>query len=910
MLSKLKIGSRLTLSILLFVIIIATSTFFFVQSVNDVINFAKQENLGTEFQRPFMKMLDRASAHHVDKFSESKNLNSNIGGITKEIDAIFEEAKKITEETIIALKMDDEGLENRDKQSLKIDILEKKWHAVKSAGAYNDDVKAKYADFIADIRGFIALSGDTSNLILDPDLDSYYLMDVIVLALPQTIDRLAVATNYAINLIDKSGRLSPEETIELAVYSRFLKEADMDRIVGDMDVVFKEDKNFYGESPTLLAINSSYEEYKSQKQALIALIAKLSNNEVVSMSEFVEASQKSRAATIKFWEQANKEMETMLTMRIDHFESSKVRVLISNLIVLALAVFCFYFVVRSIINPLKNLRELMGKLAHNDVSIEPPYNNQNNELGEMSRTLDVLKEAVEQNLLMQKMTSDYPVIKLCKEFKINFINNAASHILAKVGLSSSEVMGKKISVIHPQLEVNSGRYASENIVNERLEVKGEWVDFKVNRLLDENGKFEGVYINPVVVTEVVSNEKSINLAQEEIQELINEAYVGNLDKRIDAGKFNGFYKNLALSMNGLLDAIVEPIKISITTLESLSRGDLTNKITKNFHGIFGEIQKALNETVENLSDMVVKINEAAQSVSSAATEINAGTLDLSKRTEQQASSLEETSASMSEITESVKKNSADVEEARKLSDFAKEYAIKGGVAVNQTIDSIKSIESSSQKIVDIISVIDEIAFQTNLLALNAAVEAARAGDAGKGFAVVAQEVRSLAGRSATASKEIKALISDSAGKVKGGVEIAQKSGGDLEQIVNSVVRLTDLIKNISSSTSQQSDGIEEINTAITKMDEMTQQNSALVEENSAAAESMNHQAKGLQELITYFKLSDGSLNSLESSNDNKKKKSAQKPKALISDSGIVAEKPATKNVSYASTSSGDGWEEF
>ena len=289
------------------------------------------------------------------------------------------------------------------------------------------------------------------------------------------------------------------------------------------------------------------------------------------------------------------------------------------------------------------------------------------------------------------------------------------------------------------------------------------------------------------------------------------------------------------------------------SLMSLSQGDLSNLITVPLEGEFDELKEAINSTIERFSDMVSQIRTSANFVSTSANEIQTGTADLSQRTESQAASLEETSSSVEELTQTVIQNADSAKSAVSLAKEANQKATVGGDVVNQAVVAMRGIGGASKKIADIISVIDEIAFQTNLLALNAAVEAARAGEQGRGFAVVAAEVRSLAQRSAGAAKEIKTLINDSVTKVAEGTRLVDDSGETLKGIVSSIESVLSLISSISEASQEQATGINHVNTAVSQMDTMTQQNAALVEETSAVSASMNTEARKLQELMRFFK---------------------------------------------------------
>jgi methyl-accepting chemotaxis protein len=286
-----------------------------------------------------------------------------------------------------------------------------------------------------------------------------------------------------------------------------------------------------------------------------------------------------------------------------------------------------------------------------------------------------------------------------------------------------------------------------------------------------------------------------------------------------------------------------------------SNGDLSARIPMDGKdGQLGELCSGVNAVIDSMAAVVGQIQEASASIRTSAGEIATGNTDLSARTEQQAASLEETAASMEELTSTVKQNAENARQANQLAVGASDVARKGGQVVSEVVTTMSAINDASKKIVDIIGVIDGIAFQTNILALNAAVEAARAGEQGRGFAVVASEVRSLAQRSAAAAKEIKSLIGDSVDKVGNGTRLVEQAGRTMEDIVASVKRVTDIMAEISAASQEQSQGIEQVNQAITQMDEVTQQNAALVEEASAAARALQEQANALAESVAEFTL--------------------------------------------------------
>ncbi len=410
------------------------------------------------------------------------------------------------------------------------------------------------------------------------------------------------------------------------------------------------------------------------------------------------------------------------------------------------------------------------------------------------------------------------------EFSLDgLVITANDNFLKVLGYSLDEVRGK-----HHRMFVDSafretseyrefwaklGRGEYDAAQYKRIGKGGKevWIQASYNPIMDANGKPFKVVKFAIDVTEQVKATQALNQAVEQTQTVVAAAQDGDLTQRI-------------------------PMEGKTGALEALCSG--------------------INALVQSMLEVLLTIKESSDTIGTASKEIAAGNSDLSQRTEEQASSLEETAASMEELTATVKQNADNAKQANQLAISSSTVATKGGEVVRDSVSTMAQISESSKKIADIISVIDGIAFQTNILALNAAVEAARAGEQGRGFAVVAAEVRNLAQRSANAAKEIKTLITDSVSKVESGTAQVTQAGKTMDEIVESIKRVTDIMAEITAASAEQSTGIEQVNQAITQMDEVTQQNAALVEEAAAAAESMEEQAVAMNDVVSRFKLSD------------------------------------------------------
>jgi methyl-accepting chemotaxis protein len=356
--------------------------------------------------------------------------------------------------------------------------------------------------------------------------------------------------------------------------------------------------------------------------------------------------------------------------------------------------------------------------------------------------------------------------------------------------------------------------------------------------------------------------------------------------------------------------VSRPLQEAVAVARQVAAGDLTVAVDVKSQCETGDLMQALKDMLASLQSLVVQVRTGTDTIATASTQIASGNQDLSARTEQQAGSLEETASSMEQLTSTVKQNADNARQANQLAQSASGIAVKGGDVVSQVVDTMASINESSRKIVDIIAVIDGIAFQTNILALNAAVEAARAGEQGRGFAVVASEVRSLAQRSAAAAKDIKTLIADSVDRVDTGSKLVDEAGATMNEIVASITRVTDIMSEITAASQEQSGGIAQVNEAITQMDQSTQQNAALVEQAAAAAEAMMEQAAHLSQVVSAFKLDAGAM--ARGAQQAPVPKAAKAAKAATRAVALAKPAPeaATPARKRASAAVVDEWEEF
>jgi methyl-accepting chemotaxis protein len=561
---------------------------------------------------------------------------------------------------------------------------------------------------------------------------------------------------------------------------------------------------------------------------------------------------------------------------------------------LTLLMLVLAFVIRRTVTlPVHGMTVAMSRLAGGEKDTPIPALDRADEIGEMARSLTTIRDTGVRAARVQTALDNAASVTLMADLegRINYANQAARRYFAAIaedvrtavpGFRAEMLDGMEIAALFADAAAMRIRLAGlRHTHDERFSLGRRTVVVTVNPVVGESGNRLGTVVEWVDLTEQrkteaekLAAEAARRSEEEERRQLeqrfqadltafVEAAAAGDLSKRVDLSGRSGLMLQLGEGMNRWAEAVAAALGEVVEMMSAMAKGDLSKRISGTYQGELLRLKTDANATAEQLSAIVGQTAEGITTIKSATAQLSAGSQDLSARTEEQVASLEEMAASIRQMSATVKQNADNAQNANQLALSARGAAENGGEVASSAVAAMAQIEESAQKISEIVGVIDEIAFQTNLLALNAAVEAARAGDAGRGFAVVASEVRALAQRSGQASKEIKSLISSSGSQVRRGVELVNRAGSSLTDIVASVKRVAEIVSEIAAASREQSDGVQQVDETVTRIESVTQKNASLVEESTASLAAVDRQVDGMLEVVSFFNVAHAGVRELQ-----------------------------------------------
>jgi methyl-accepting chemotaxis protein len=905
LMNRLGVTGKMVLMAIVFMVPVLVLTVMLTQRIQSDLAFSERETLAVPVIQPAERMMRAVQVH--------RGLAHSVLAGDKSLTPKLADAEKAAEDAIRLGDQADASVGAALGTSAEWAGIKSDWATVKAGTlqrSSGDSLKIHTA-LVARLQTLVGKAGDNSNATLDPEMDSYYLQDIFAGRLARTLEHMGRTRALAAG-IAASGKLETAQRVDLETFVRFTED---DRIGLGSAVA----KAIQGD-PTLKAkLEADAGTFDQALQAGLKLAREdILQAEVITVPapEVFGLFTKAIDAGYSMAETTQTEFQARIERRLARLHRERNIALGSVLLSVLLDLYLFIAFRRAMLSAILEIQAGAERMTHGELD-RPLHVAGHDELSHIAHSVNIMQKS-----LLEKIEADLaianenlrirfalesvtmPVTVSDDQHRLIFMNKAAEDLWQGMageisrrvpGFSAQKMLGNAIG---DYLDDDASRSLYRGDLEQSrtldMDLARRTLRVTVSPVRDAAGAYRGrvsQWLDRTLDTSV----------EVEVASLVDAAVRGDLDGRISVAGKAGFHLRLAEGLNRLMEVISSGLDDVGRVLNEVAHGVLTEQVDAKFEGTFGRLADDTNTTVSRLREVVGRIKEATEAIDQAAREIAQGNSDLSSRTEQEASSLEETASSMEEINSTVKQNADNAKQARHLAANSNDLARQGGEMMGKVHHTMDAIQESSHRIAEIIGVIDSIAFQTNILALNAAVEAARAGEQGRGFAVVASEVRTLAQRSASAAKEIKTLIAESVDHVETGAKLVRDAGETMENVVTSFDLVASLVTEIADASVEQTSGVEQVTLAIGQMDEVTQQNAALVEEAAAAAESLEEQARGLMQAVSRFKLG-GEV----------ERKTTQKPAVLPTATRKPAKpaKPATPRLPAPDSGPADEWAEF